>query len=328
MAGVPLYISGLGTAVPGGRIGDTFLQQVGVTVPAGAPTARATAVAQGYLQETLNRDPYDAVAHLSETPTALGIAAGQRALAQAGLAVTDIGLMIGESVTPLETTPSEVQRVGGGMGYKGPAYDVVSITATWARYVTLLQAFQDSRVPPHTLLVSTHTPTARIAYTSGSVEGALFGDGAGAVVLSREPAPSGAIWKIAGAVWLSDSARDPLVEVSLYGSMSVRPLRSDLIRVQLDQLASQLGVSAGADVEFDVVVWNLPWSVAGDTVLSHPLLGGKRRLISTAETGYQFGASDIAALIDCASTVTPGRRVLLLSADGGIHCGAVLLERC
>src|SRR4051794_23764106 len=64
-----------------------------------------------YIRDTRNQDPREAVKVASMTPTEMGAKAARMALEKAGLRPEDIGLVIANCCTPLETAPAEAQRL-------------------------------------------------------------------------------------------------------------------------------------------------------------------------------------------------------------------------
>src|SRR5690606_212376 len=108
-----LHIVGMGHAHPDTEITNELLEDLGTGTNAewirhhiGIETRRSV-LPLDYIRETKNADPRRALEVAQRTPTDLGVAAARMALERAGLAASDIGLVIGNCCTPFETTPAE-----------------------------------------------------------------------------------------------------------------------------------------------------------------------------------------------------------------------------
>src|SRR5262249_16639695 len=120
----------------------------------------------------------------SRTPTELALEAADEALNRAGVARSDIGLIIADTATPRETTPSEAQRLAKRLDLKVPCYDVSSGTGFFPAHAAILDSWKNDRLPEVALCVSTNSPTCAIDYASGD-ERLYFGDAAAAAVVSK-----------------------------------------------------------------------------------------------------------------------------------------------
>ena len=144
---------------------------------------RPTILDLTYLRETKNVDVWQSKQHLAQSANEIAVQAAQLCLERARIKPEEIGLIIGETGTPFETTPSEAQRVGKALGIKIPAYDVAAGSSSLIHYLALIDSWKEESRANYTLCVSTHTPTQRINYSQG-VEGAYFGDASCAMLLS------------------------------------------------------------------------------------------------------------------------------------------------
>ena len=147
--------------------------------------SRSSALHPDYLQETGNTDFKAGQVKLLESPTELGTRAAFMAIERAGIAIDDIGMVIGDTITSIETCPAEGQRIAGKLGLKIPAHDIATGGTPFAIQLDALRKWKPSVMPRYVLLVCTNTLTQTIDYQN-SMLGAYFGDGAGAIIVSMD----------------------------------------------------------------------------------------------------------------------------------------------
>lgn len=181
-----LNILGIGTAVGQTAITDAE----GRALASGASSliageTRRSVLSRDYLNDTGNSDIDAVKVSGNQSPTDLGVMAAQAAIAEAGISVEQIGLVIGDCSTPWQTTPSEGQRVADRLGLKVPAYDLGG-GGIVPQQLASLSRWRADRVPEYTLLISVSTPTSRINFRAGGDERWHFGDGASACVVSSK----------------------------------------------------------------------------------------------------------------------------------------------
>jgi len=186
-----LHILGAGHAHPETEITNAFLCALGMgSDPVWIERnlgieARRTVLPLDYLRETKNQDPRLATKVAVQTPTELGVAAAQMALARAEVRAEDLGLVIANCCAPVQTTPSEAQRIAGELGVKVRAFDVFTACPAFALHLDLLASIRPERLPRYTLCVSTAALTTTVDYTDRT-DSAIWGDGAAAWVVSAK----------------------------------------------------------------------------------------------------------------------------------------------
>src|SRR5690606_9733170 len=97
-------------------------------------------------------------------PTILGAEAARMAIAQAGISKDDIGLVIANCCTPVQTTPSEAQRIACELEIVKPAYDVFTACPAFALHMDYLNSMKEEKLPDYILCVSTATLTQHVNY--------------------------------------------------------------------------------------------------------------------------------------------------------------------
>jgi 3-oxoacyl-[acyl-carrier-protein] synthase-3 len=188
-----MFVLGAGAGLPTNFIDNAFLSQLPSPVAPAWIDAhagiqrRATVLPLEYIIATGNIDPRAGAEATLFDPTDLGVIAAKQAIERAGILPEQIGMVIGESATPLETTPSEGQRVAGILGLRVPSFDVCGGFCSLILQLDALASWKAEVVPDYVLLVSSNAPTMRINYSSG-VERVFFGDAASALVISPKHA--------------------------------------------------------------------------------------------------------------------------------------------
>ncbi|WKZ57902.1 MAG: hypothetical protein QY326_04325 [Bdellovibrionota bacterium] len=177
-------ILGAGFAYPEGEISNEILRTLGGVSPSGTITTRRTALKLDYLLTERNADPKRGSTAFVQTPTDLTLRAALMAIEQAGIARSQIGMIIGATDTPLQVTPGESQRLGDRLVEKIDAFDVSSGLTTLASQMHALLHWKVERMPEYVLCVAASAPTQRVDYRSG-IAGSYLGDGAYAFVVSK-----------------------------------------------------------------------------------------------------------------------------------------------
>ena len=193
-----LSILGMGYYLPETEITNEFLhEQVGLERGPDWVKSRLgiqkrySVLSKDYILETKNQNPNQALVHArarGETPVALGAKAARKALAQAGVPVEKIGLVIANCDTPFETIPSTANLIAKALGIgSGPHCDVNSACSSFARHMQALSDMEP-KLPEFILCVQTSAYTTRTDYSPKNVDGYIWGDGAAAEVLSAKHA--------------------------------------------------------------------------------------------------------------------------------------------
>ncbi|UKK84233.1 ketoacyl-ACP synthase III [Sphingopyxis sp. BSN-002] len=126
------------------------------------------------------------IAEPDETTATLGAAAAQEALKAAGLEASDIGLIIVATATPDNTFPASATKVQAILGAPDcVAFDVAAVCSGFLYAVSVADSMLRTGAAKHALVIGSET-FSRILDWEDRTTCVLFGDGAGAVVLSAE----------------------------------------------------------------------------------------------------------------------------------------------
>ena len=133
------------------------------------------------------------VAAADETTASMAAVAGLRAIAVAGLQPDDIDLILLATLTPDYWMPSTAALVKEAIGNtRAAAMDVMAACSGFVYAYSSAQAHIASGMARHVLVIGAETLTRFLDYTDRNTC-ILFGDGAGAVVLSASDEPGGGL---------------------------------------------------------------------------------------------------------------------------------------
>jgi 3-oxoacyl-[acyl-carrier-protein] synthase-3 len=126
------------------------------------------------------------IAEPDETTATLAAAAAKEALTAAGLQPSDIGLIIVATATPDNTFPASATKVQALLGAPDCiAFDVAAVCSGFLYAMSVADAMLRTGAAKHALVIGSET-FSRILDWEDRTTCVLFGDGAGAVVLSAE----------------------------------------------------------------------------------------------------------------------------------------------
>ena len=133
------------------------------------------------------------VAAAHETTASMAAVAGLRAIRTAGLEPDDIDLILLATLTPDYWMPSTATLVKEAIGNaRATAFDVMAACSGFVYAFATAQAYIQAGLAKHVLVIGAELLTRFLDYTDRGTC-ILFGDGAGAVVLSASSAPGGAL---------------------------------------------------------------------------------------------------------------------------------------
>jgi len=326
-----LSILGVGSAQPKNLIDAGIFAQHGLSGPeygngciASHPdvSERRTVLPHSYILDSGNAEPKGSAGVMEFSPTDLAVVAVEQALSRAGIKAAQIGLVIGDCSTQLQTTPSEAQRVAGRLGHKLDAYDVLSSSGSMALHIELLSSWRPERVPEYVVTFSSNTPTAMIDYRSG-VERLLFGDAAGALVLSKKHPGK---LNVRECEYFTDVQHLDLFALNTGGHMRIAADAPAIVAERCATMIDRALRSIERDLQPPILI---------TTCL------GQSELISLARTfnipeanvwshfaagGNTLGAAPICALAANWSAITPGTQIIVAIAGVGLSGGYMVLD--
>jgi 3-oxoacyl-[acyl-carrier-protein] synthase-3 len=133
------------------------------------------------------------VAAAHETTASMGAVAALRAIRTAGIDPDDVDLILLATLTPDYWMPSTAALVKEAIGNtKAAAFDVMAACSGFVYAFSTAQAYIKAGLAQHVVVIGAELLTRFLDYTDRSTC-ILFGDGAGAVVLSASEQPGGAL---------------------------------------------------------------------------------------------------------------------------------------
>ena len=274
------------------------------------------------------------IADASQSSSDLGAEAGKAALAAAGLQASDIDLIIVATSTPDCIFPSTACLVQNKIGTKGcPAFDVQAVCSGFVYALTIADKFIKSGSTKNALVIGAEV-FSRILNWNDRTTAVLFGDGAGAVVLSADSRPG-----IMATALHADGAHSGMLSVpahvnrgeivgSPYLQMDGQAVFKFAVRV-LDEVGREaLGQCGLATSDVD---WLIPHQ-ANVRILEATAkrLGIEpARVITTVDRHANTSAASVPLALDCGvrdGRIKAGQKLLLEGVGGGFTWGAVLVE--
>ncbi|HEV8545860.1 MAG TPA: beta-ketoacyl-ACP synthase III [Candidatus Limnocylindrales bacterium] len=187
------------------------------------------------------------VAAAHETTASMAAVAGLRAIRTAGIEPEDIDLILLGTLTPDYWMPSTAALVKEAIGNTtAAAFDVMAACSGFVYAFATAQAYISAGLAKHVLVIGAELLTRFLDYTDRSTC-ILFGDGAGAVVLSASDEPGGALGvemttepRGAYMIWLpaGGSKSPPSTETIARGEHFVRMEGKETYRFATKTLAS------------------------------------------------------------------------------------------
>ncbi len=322
---LPTAIVGWGTAVPDGRVTNADLE-------ARVETSDAWIVERTGIRERR-------VAADGETTASLGTAAAAQAIKRAGLTPADIDLMIVATASPEQPLPHTGAFVGEALGLRCGSFDLSAACAGFVYELvvgaSLLQTGYD-----HVLIVGAET-LSRIIDPEDRATTVLFGDGAGAAVITRTTGEPGLLaWDLgcdgsaaglleipAGGSRLPTSAQT-VADRAHYLKMSGQEVFRRAVRGVVESATTTL---ERAEVDAADVAWFVPHQANAriiDAAAQRLGFGPDRALVNIDRYGNTSSASIPLALFEAVDEgrVRDGDLVLCSGFGAGMTWASALLQ--
>jgi 3-oxoacyl-[acyl-carrier-protein] synthase-3 len=274
------------------------------------------------------------IASPQESSSVLGTRAARAAIEAAGLAPKDVDLIIVATSTPDYVFPSTaclVQRSLGIVG--GAAFDVQAVCSGFVYGLTVADAMIRTGSARHALVIGAET-FSRILDWNDRGTCVLFGDGAGAVVLSASERPG-----ILAAKLHADGRHEAILRTAgnvSHGSITGHPFLTmdgqavfKLAVGVLDEVARETVAAAG------LAVADIDWLVPHQANVRILQATGRKlglpaeKVIVTVDRHANTSAASVPLALDVAmrdGRIHPGHRVMLQGVGGGFTWGAVLVQ--
>lgn len=325
MEGPVLFVLGAGFYTPENKLSDHVLSDLGLSAPAGnvAVSDRRSVLPIELIKGEKNRDLVRAIKESIISCSEMGERAAMQALERAQVSVEQIGLVIADCATPIETTPAESQRVAGRLGLKVPAYDIYSTNGICPAHFSLISKWKKERVADYVLCVSTNAPTQRVDYSKGS-EAWTFSDGASACVVSLKEAPG---LEILWSDYQVDASQIGVHSIDTLGYLVRGEANPDAVRVQFKKVVA--GIEANQQrwdgKKLDAVCMAVEESqlfseFTKESALSDTFYN------SIADYGHMFGTNSMAYIGAHWDSFSDGQLLSVIVAQGLPGFGAAVFR--
>jgi len=260
-----------------------------------------------------------------ERTSDLALASARRALQDAGLRPSDVDLVLVATMTPDELTPNTAPLVADALGIGVGAFDVGAACTGWLSALSTGAALVETGRSDTALVIGAEV-LSRVINPDDKRTASLFGDGAGAVVLSAEG--EGAI----GPILL---ASDGSMCDTIVATHAERMLMMDghttfnkAVKVLADSTRDAC-TSAGLGLDdIDLFVYHQANGRILRTVAEKLELPEERVADYVGETGNTSAASIplTLSLLREDGRLRPGQRLLLSAVGAGFTWGAGVVE--
>lgn len=166
---IPLHVAGLGVALPSREVTNADLSTR-------LDTTDAWIVGRTGIRSRRVCGP-------GETTTSLAVTAARRALADSGISPAEVGLVVVATGTPDSPCPSTAARVGAQLGLRAGGFDVNGACCGFVHALLSAAALVSTASIGAALVVGSDRYSS-LTDPSDRVTSILFGDGAGAAVLT------------------------------------------------------------------------------------------------------------------------------------------------
>jgi 3-oxoacyl-[acyl-carrier-protein] synthase-3 len=275
------------------------------------------------------------IAGQGETTATLATDAARAALAAAGIAASDIGLIVLATTTPDNTFPATATKVQALLGIDDcVAFDIAAVCSGFLYAVSVADSMIKNGVAQHALVIGAET-MSRILDWEDRTTCVLFGDGAGAIVLSGEEG-DGSHGVLASKLH-ADGRHGPMLYVDGGPSTTqtvgfIRMQGREVFRHAVTNLASVLTETLGAaGVSADDVDWVVPHQANRRIIdATAKKLGlSPDRVVMTVDQHANTSAASVPLALDCAvrdGRIKPGQLIVLEAMGGGFTWGASVIR--
>lgn len=275
------------------------------------------------------------IAGQGETTATLGADAARAAIEAAGLAPGDIGLIVLATATPDNTFPATATKVQALLGIPDCiAFDVAAVCSGFLYALGVADSMLRAGAARHALVIGAET-MSRILDWEDRATCVLFGDGAGAVVLSASEEGDGR--GILATQLHADGRHGPMLYVDGGPSTTqtvghLRMQGREVFRHAVTNLSAVMGeVLAEAGVEPGDIDWVVPHQANARIIdaTARKLGLPPERIVLTVDRHANTSAASVPLALDEAvrdGRIQRGQLIVLEAMGGGFTWGASLVR--
>jgi 3-oxoacyl-[acyl-carrier-protein] synthase-3 len=281
------------------------------------------------------------IATAEETTAWMGKEASLKALAEAGLAATDVDLLVAATATPDRLLPSTACDIQALLGAKNAtAFDVIAACPGWVYGLVVAESMLLAGRAERALVVGTERLSAITDYTDRSTA-VLFGDAAGAVVLTPSDGTRGLLSTYLmsdgtlgdllhrpGGGALRPPSEEMLRERSYYLKMAGREVFKAAVRAMADAATKALDRAGLTGEQVDLMVPHQANIRIIEATAEHANIPMDRVFVNVDRYGNTSSASIPLALAEARACgrLKPGMVTLLVTFGAGFAWGAAVLR--
>lgn len=268
-----------------------------------------------------------------QTTSDLGFIAAQRAIENAGITSDDIDLIVVATATPDYTFPATATIIQERLGIRhGAAFDLQAVCSGFIYGIHVVEKLVRSGGVRNAVLIGAET-FSRILDWEDRTTCVLFGDGAGAVVLSASENKGGVL----SSFIRSDGRYKDLLYVDGGPSKTqtvghLRMIGNQVFKHAVTDIAAAMRqCSEDANIPIEDIDWFVPHQ-ANQRILNgvaKKLNISPEKVISTVALHANTSAASVPLALDSAvksGQIKRGDRVMLEAFGGGFTWGAALFD--
>jgi 3-oxoacyl-[acyl-carrier-protein] synthase-3 len=269
-----------------------------------------------------------------EMTSDLALAASRQALAAADLAPAELDLIVVATTTPDMVFPGTACILQDKLGAKGgPAFDVQAVCSGFVYALAVADQMVRGGIAKNALVVGAEI-YSRILDWNDRGTCVLFGDGAGAVVLTRSDAPG----ILSAHLHADGSYRDILSvpgqvhEGGVRGTPFLQMEGTTVFKFAVKVLAEVADEAlASADLPLSAIDWLIPHQANIRIIEStaKKLHLPMERVVTTVDKHANTSAASIPLALDLAvrdGRIRSGQHLMLVGVGGGFTWGSVLVR--
>jgi len=281
------------------------------------------------------------IAAADETTAAMATEASRRALDEAGMGAGDLDTIVVATATPDRLLPSVAVDVQARLGAdRAQAFDVAAACSGWLYGLVVGEAMVKAGTAEKVLVIGAEKLSAITDYTDRSTA-VLFGDGAGAAVLTKGDGSRGIVssylksdgrltellWRPGGGT-ISPPSDEMIKERTYFIRMAGREVFKNAVRSMADAASRALDRAGIAGEDVDLLVPHQANIRIIEATAEHAQIPSERVFVNVDRYGNTSSASIPIALDEArrAGRLKPGMNVLLVTFGAGFTWGSMVLK--
>ena len=259
----------------------------------------------------------------------LALEASRKALEMAEIKVSEIDLVILATTTPDKIFPATATMLQDRIGASCPAFDIQAVCAGFVFALTTAQQYIENGVAKNILVVGSETMSKIVDWNDRSTA-ILFGDGAGAVVVSKDN-----ITGIKHSKLCSDGSYLSSLHVNNNGineTGTIEMAGNEVYKIAVNRLSDLAEESLkDCNMTSDDLAWMIPHqaNIRIISAVAKRIKLPMSKVILTIEKHGNTSAASIPLALDVAvrdGRIKKGDNLLFEGIGGGFSWGSLLVE--